>query len=62
VFGLSIATMFVDCRVGGEIGGRSSASSHIRISLNCEEVLGVLDLGFDLVSLEFATCGGCSSP
>ena len=47
----------VDRRVGGELGGGFSALSHVRISPPCAEVLellGISDLGFDLVSLEFA--------
>ncbi len=47
----------VDRRVGGELGRGFSALSHVRISPPCAEVLellGISDLGFDLVSLEFA--------
>jgi hypothetical protein len=48
--------VFVDCRITGELGGRSSAPSYVRISPHFEEVLEVQmisDLGFDVVSLEF---------
>jgi hypothetical protein len=70
VLGVSIAAVFVGRHEGGEIGGRFSSSPRVRISPHCEEVLELLvvsDLGFDLLSLEFATPwarenndGGCS--
>ena len=72
MLGVSIAAVFVDRCGGGEIGGRSSSPSRVRISPHCEEVLELLggsDIGFDLVSLEFAAPwprenndGGCSRP
>lgn len=73
--GVSVAAVFVECRIGGELGGRFTIPSHIRISPPCVEVLELLgksDLDFDLTSLEFAAFAapcprenvenGCSRP